>query len=117
MKKNVKIALGVAAVAVIGYAYWMYLDTDGDDEYFDNDYDDSEEESQGRQCNEYQYASSNANGSLNFILQGSSLDSDYITIGKTCCEELGHYWGALENKTKRCYNMGYAENWLVENKE
>ena len=116
MKKEVKIALGVTAVAVIGYAFLMYVDKDGDDEYFDNDYDDSEEESQGRECSEYEYASSNGDGSLNFILQGSSLDSNYLTIGKTCCEELGHYWGALENKTKKCYNMSYAENWLEQNK-
>ena len=87
MKKNVKIALGVAAVALVGYAYWMYIDKDGDDEYFDDDYDNND--GGGLRCSEITPYACSMEGEMMF----RDSNGNEVQITEECCNDLGYTFG------------------------
>ena len=90
MKKNVKIALGVAVVAVIGYLYWASLDVDGDDEYFDDD------ENGDLRCSDITPYACSQEGEMVF----RDSNGNEVQITEECCNDLGFTFGGNATTNK-----------------
>jgi len=96
MKTNdVLKVLGVAAVAVIGYYYYMSLDDY--DEYFDNDYDGNGDDGDS-DCSTYIPFQCGMDGDLTFVNE----DGVEIAISERCCNAQGYEWGGVAGGRNAC---------------
>ena len=84
-KKNLYIVLGVVAVALVGYAYLVSIDVDGDDESFNG-------EEGGRSCDDYTPYACGTEGEMIF----RDSNGENIQITEECCNELGYTFGGNE---------------------
>ena len=83
-KKNLYIVLGVAAVALLGYAYLVYIDVDGDDESF------NEDENEGDlRCSEFTPYACSQEGEMMF----RDSNGNEVQITEECCNDLGYTFG------------------------
>lgn len=81
-KKNLYIVLGVVAVALVGYAYLVSIDVDGDDESFNGEEGDL-------RCGDYTPYTCSPDGEVNF----RDPDGNEVQITEECCNELGYTFG------------------------
>ena len=88
-KKNLYIVLGVVAVALVGYAYLVSIDVDGDDESFNG------EEGDLRCSGITPYACSQE-GEMMF----RDTDGNEVQITEECCNELGYTFGGNATTNK-----------------
>ena len=90
-KKNLYIVLGVAAVALLGYAYLVYIDVDGDDESFNG------EENEGDlRCSGITPYACSTEGEMMF----RDANGNEVQITEECCNELGYTFGGNATTSK-----------------
>jgi|21_taG_2_1085346.scaffolds.fasta_scaffold33784_3 hypothetical protein len=105
MKTNdVLKVLGVAAVAIAGYYY--YLSLDDYDEYFDED------NGEGRTCDYYTPYTCSQEGEVRF----RNPNGEDVQIDEDCCNELGYTFGGNATTGKNaclCETPGEEIDWTV----
>ena len=88
-KKNLYIVLGVVAVALVGYAYLVSIDVDGDDESFNGEEGDLK-------CGDYTPYACSQEGEMMF----RNSNGEDVQIDEYCCNELGYTFGGGSLTTK-----------------